>query len=148
MFIIFRLYGAIDAISLTHNTGSISTLREMFLQLMRIGLRPFSSSERAVSTTKLKPPQKFHKRMENYYETLVDIHLSASRTSPKLKPVRNLKLLERKCRPILLRNETLTDMRQVESAARSIYGDALKSNAITTVVQKFNETAKALLTSV
>ena len=74
--------------------------------------------------------------------------MSASRTSPKLKPVRNLKLLERKCRPILLSNETLTDMRQVESAARSIYGDALKSDAITTVVQKFNETAKALLTSV
>lgn len=83
--------------------------------------------------------------MENFYEALVDIHLSATKSTPKQKPFRNLKLLERKCRPILLSNETQTNVSQVEIAVRSVYGVALNSDEITSMIHKFNQTAADLL---
>ena len=55
---------------------SPNILREIFAQLMDVGLRPYTSSQQS---SKLKAPPKFIKRMENIHSTLVDIHMSTSR---------------------------------------------------------------------
>ena len=133
----FRLFGTVDALSLTHSPH-YSVLKSIFMQLLELGLRPFVHSE-------LKPLN-FEKRMRNLYETLVDIHLGNCRQIPELMSFRNLQLLSQKIRNLLVKFEG-DEMEQysgkVQHAVKSIYGKIDEEPTIE-LIARFSKRALAL----